>query len=343
MIPYNLLRPLLFCLPAETAHDLALEFGATHPDLFKNDLPPHQLGQTLFGVNFPNPLGLAAGMDKNAIAIPLWKAMGFGFVELGTITPEPQIGNTRPRMFRLRQDHALINRMGFNNDGANTVAARLSKLKNPGITIGISVGKQVSTSIKYAADDHRRCIEFVYPYVDYIVMNVSSPNTKDLRNLQGKEFIADLMQAGKEDCRRLGIHYELIKPKPLLVKIAPDLTDEQLEDILEAIETTKIDGLVATNTTIGRHGLKSRKAKQEGGASGPLLFRRAQEMAQRARARLPKLPIIGVGGISDDSTALMRRKVADLIQIYTGLVYRGPIVVKEIIAALEAERQRLPV
>ena len=341
---YNLIRPLLFSLPAETAHDLVLNLLPEITEFLPAPPQTKTLETTVAGIRFPNPLGLAAGMDKNAIALPLWRALGFGFVEIGTVTPEPQVGNPRPRMFRLVEDRSIINRMGFNNDGAEVIAERLQKLAGTlDFPVGISVGKQVTTPLEHAGDDHRSCLQTLYPFGDYFVINISSPNTTGLRRLQGKEYATELFLSGMEDCQGLARRYMtktdgVIEPKLLFVKISPDLSPEELEDVILAIKASGINGVIATNTTLGRDGLESKHREEKGGASGPLLLPLSTHMVRVIRSELPEIPIIGGGGIQRADDIVRFR--SDLYQIYTGLIYKGPRLVREILEWLEADRQK---
>lgn len=295
-------------------------------------------GKTLFGIHFPNPVGLAAGFDKNALLLPHWDAFGFGFVEIGTVTPRPQAGNPLPRLFRLPADEAIINRMGFNNDGLDAIVARLRAHTQHRAIIGGNIGKNKDTPNENAADDYRRCFEALHPYVDYFVVNVSSPNTPGLRELQEKEPLSRLL------AELQGLNSRLAQPRPILLKIAPDLTDSQLDDILDIVQTTGIAGLVATNTTISRAGLRTSPAELErigaGGLSGAPLRARATEVIRYLRAKAgPGLPIIAVGGIMTPADAQARMDAgADLVQLYTGFVYGGPALPKRICRQL-ARRQ----
>jgi dihydroorotate dehydrogenase len=291
------------------------------------------LTKEVLGLKFKNPIGLAAGFDKNALLIDELACMGFGFVEIGTVTPKPQPGNDKPRLFRLPKDKALINRMGFNNDGVNTVAERLRR-KHSSIIIGGNIGKNKITPNEQALDDYVSSFHALYDVVDYFVVNVSSPNTPGLRALQEREPLKKLLTHVK--------NLSLAKPtpKPVLLKIAPDLTEEQLNDIVEILQETKTDGIIATNTTISREGLSTDRetvdAIGNGGLSGAPLTSRATEVIRFLRQRLGKnYPIIGVGGIMTAADA--REKLdagADLIQLYTGFIYEGPGFAKRIAKSL---------
>jgi dihydroorotate dehydrogenase len=292
-------------------------------------LEDKRLEKEIFGIKFKNPVGLAAGFDKDAKLIDELATLGFGFVEIGTLTPLPQAGNDKPRLFRLPEDQALINRMGFNNQGVLTAIERLKKRKS-NIIVGGNIGKNKITPNEKALEDYAICFETLYDYVDYFVLNISSPNTPGLRELQDKDPL-----------RKLLLHIKNLsaaKPvaKPVLLKIAPDLTQGQLDDIIEILIETKMDGVIATNTTISRDSLRTPKANVEaignGGVSGKPLTARATEVITYLRKKLgPTFPIIGVGGIMTSKDALEKLEAgADLIQIYTGFIYEGPGFVKRI-------------
>ncbi len=282
-----------------------------------------KLERTLFGIHFKNPVGLAAGFDKDAKLIDELACFGFGFIEIGTLTPKEQAGNEKPRLFRLPQDQALINRMGFNNGGVLAAVERLKKRKSD-VIIGGNIGKNKITPNENAFEDYAYCFETLYPYVDYFVVNVSSPNTPGLRELQEKEPLKHLLLGVKA----LSLTKE--RPKPILLKIAPDLNESQLNDVVAVLQETKTDGVIATNTTISRLGLFTDDtlltAMGIGGLSGKPLSNRSNEVISFLRARLGKdFPIIGVGGIMTPNDATEKLKAgADLIQIYTGFVYEGP-------------------
>lgn len=291
------------------------------------------LSRQLFGLTFPNPVGLAAGFDKNASMFEdLW-AFGFGFIEIGTVTPKAQAGNEQPRLFRLVDDEAVINRMGFNNDGVNIVAERL-KNRNSKLIIGGNIGKNKITPNEKATDDYLLCFNALYDVVDYFVVNVSSPNTPNLRDLQEKEPLKELLN------RLMIENNSKIKTKPVLLKIAPDLNDSQLDDIIEIVSETKIDGVIATNTTISRANLSTPKDRVEeigmGGLSGKPLSKRSTEVIRYLSTKSNKsFPIIGVGGIHSVEDALEKLNAgASLIQLYTGFIYEGPSLIKKINQAL---------
>ncbi|KXK24557.1 MAG: dihydroorotate dehydrogenase 2 [Bacteroidetes bacterium OLB12] len=283
----------------------------------------------MFGITFPNPVGLAAGFDKDAKLIDPLAAFGFGFIEIGTLTPQPQPGNDKPRLFRLPADQALINRMGFNNGGVKAAVERLKNRKSK-VIVGGNIGKNKITPNENAFDDYAKCIDALHPYVDYFVVNVSSPNTPGLRELQEKEPLRKLLSYVKE------LSQSKEKPKPVLLKIAPDLANSQLDDIIQILIETKTDGVIATNTTISREGLTISSDQLQkignGGVSGKPLADRSNEVIRYLRAGLGKnYPIIGVGGIMTEQDAIEKIKAgADLIQIYTGFIYEGPGFVKRI-------------
>lgn len=288
-----------------------------------------RLEQTFFGITFPNPVGLAAGFDKDAKFFDELSYFGFGFIEIGTITPKGQLGNDKPRMFRLSADEALINRMGFNGEGVEAALKRLKK-KKTNIIIGGNIGKNKNTPNGQAVNDYKKCFETLFDYVDYFVVNVSSPNTPGLRTLQDKEPLMDLLQTLQE------LNAQKKNRKPILLKISPDLSDGQLFDITSVVLKTKIDGVIATNTTISRDGLKTAINMIEkigtGGLSGKPLFNRSTEVLKYLREKLPKdFPIIAVGGIHTTADAILKFKAgASLVQVYTGFVHEGPGIVKRI-------------
>ncbi len=288
-----------------------------------------RLQTTVFGLTFKNPVGLAAGFDKNADYIEQMSKLGFGFIEIGTVTPKPQPGNDKPRMFRLVNDQALINRMGFNNQGADVAAGRLKHLKEKnGVIIGGNIGKNKVTPNEEAVNDYIYCFNSLFDYVDYFVVNVSSPNTPGLRDLQEKEPLKKILNKLQD------LNNAKASPKPILLKIAPDLTDSQLDDIVEIVQHTKIAGVIATNTTISREGLYSdpNLVKEAGGVSGKPLTKRSTEVIKYLSDKSNKaFPIIGVGGIHSAADAIEKLNAgASLIQIYTGFIYEGPGLVAEI-------------
>ncbi|MFT7838277.1 quinone-dependent dihydroorotate dehydrogenase [Saccharothrix sp. BKS2] len=296
------------------------------------------LERTVFGVRFPNPVGLAAGLDKNGRALPAWGALGFGFVEVGTVTRHPQPGNPRPRLFRLRASEAIINRMGFNNDGAQALADRLARLGPLSVPLGISLGKSKVTPVEEAVGDYRASLRALYRFGDYFAVNISSPNTPGLRGLQDRGALTELLSGLDEAARELAGG---AAPKPILVKIAPDLTDGAIGELLEVCDGHGVSGLIATNTTLSREGLAPADralAGEAGGLSGRPLAERAREVVRFVSRRTDgRLPIIGVGGIaSPDDAARMLDAGASLVQLYTGFIYEGPGLVRRINRALAA-------
>jgi len=291
-----------------------------------------KLERNVFGLHFKNPVGLAAGFDKNAVLFDEFANYGFGFVEIGTVTPKPQDGNPKKRLFRLKEDEAIINRMGFNNDGVKVIVERLRK-RTTDIIIGGNIGKNKVTPNENAVDDYLICFHELFDVVDYFVVNVSSPNTPNLRALQDKEPLTKLLQSLQNE----NLKKEL--PKPILLKIAPDLTDEQLLDIIDIVKTTKIAGVIATNTTISREHLKSENKKEIGGLSGKPVRERSTEVIRFLSQKSNKaFPIIGVGGIHSAKDAQEKLDAgADLIQIFTGFIYEGPGLVKKINKSLICE------
>ena len=283
-----------------------------------------KLVRKLFGLTFENPVGIAAGFDKNATHISEFEKFGFGFIEIGTVTPKPQNGNPKKRLFRLKEDTAIINRMGFNNDGVTKIKNRLKK--NYNVLIGGNIGKNKVTPNSQAKNDYIICFKELYDYVDYFVVNVSSPNTPGLRELQSKEFLNDLFI----ELNKLRSN-ETIK-KPILIKISPDLSKEKILEILEVIDTNNIDGIIATNTTIDYPNLKSKNKNETGGLSGAPLYDKSNEVISFISKKTNgKLPIIGVGGISTPEQAVKKIEAgAHLIQLYTGIIYEGPGIVRKI-------------
>jgi dihydroorotate dehydrogenase len=339
----TIIRPLFFSFDPEKIHYFTFSlirffhkigFGGIFRSIYKVENP--KLERELFGLKFPNPVGLAAGFDKDAKLYKELSNFGFGFIEIGTVTPKPQPGNDKPRLFRLKEDSAIINRMGFNNGGVEEAVERLKK--NPStalgetthVLIGGNIGKNKITPNEEAVNDYIICFESLFDYVDYFVVNVSSPNTPNLRALQEKKPLTDLLQTLQDR------NNSKEKRKPILLKIAPDLTDEQLLDIIEIVATTKIDGVIATNTTISRKGISSENKKEMGGLSGKPLNKRATEVIQFLSEKSNKaFPIIGVGGIHSAEDALEKLDAgASLVQLYTGFIYEGPSLIKKINKAI---------
>ncbi|MBC7553088.1 MAG: quinone-dependent dihydroorotate dehydrogenase, partial [Taibaiella sp.] len=328
---YKLIKKILFWFEPESVHTWVmnrLDFAYNVPFLryfiesrYYVDEP--SLSQTIWGIHFPNPVGLAAGFDKNAVGIDSLSCLGFGFIEIGTVTPRQQSGNLKPRLFRLPADEALINRMGFNNRGATSAASRIRK-KKEAVVIGGNIGKNKDTPLALADADYERCFEELYKVVDYFVVNVSSPNTPGLRELQEREPLTRLLNKLQVLNNRLG------SGKPILLKIAPDLTEGQLDDIIDIVRETEIHGIVATNTTIKRDGLRTTASTLEsigdGGLSGRPLKERATEVVRYIHSRSNgQIPIIAVGGIFTAEDAIEKLEAgACLVQVYTGFVYEGP-------------------
>ncbi len=347
---YKILRFFLFKLDAEKAHHFTLWLMnvAMKIPFVKSFLrllyvtEDKRLERNLFGLRFKNPVGLAAGLDKNAECIDAFAVVGFGFIEIGTVTPLAQPGNDKPRLFRLIQDEAIINRMGFNNDGMAVVKENIqkSKIKNQKsqILIGGNIGKNKITPNEKAVDDYTKCFNELYDVVDYFVVNVSSPNTPNLRELQEKEPLKQLLFSLQE------LNHQKPKQKPILLKIAPDLTKEQLDDIVEIVTETKLAGVVATNTTISRDSLTTDKNKVEqigaGGLSGKPLTKRATEIIRYIHQKSNgTIPIIAVGGIMSADDAIEKLNAgASLVQLYTGFIYEGPGLIKEINQRLLSKR-----
>ena len=325
-------RPLLFSLDPETAHHLAIgSLRALSPWPFAlrtlTRFHPFPKPKKLFGLNFPNLIGLAAGFDKNGVAIPALAALGFGFVEIGTVTAKPQPGNPRPRIFRYPEQEALINRLGFNNDGADAVAARLRTLRArgrwPKIPVGVNIGKSKVTPLEEAAADYLYSFRLLSGQGDYVVLNVSSPNTHGLRSLQGSEALGELLRAIREENKT--------SRKPVLLKIAPDLSLPELEQIIAISEQNDVAGIVATNTTLD-HAAIAPSPNQQGGLSGRPLRQKSTELVRAITAR-SRLPVIASGGIFDAESAREKLEAgAQLLQVYTGYVYRGPGLLREIAA-----------
>jgi len=342
LLPYALARPFLFGLDAETAHELTMEalartqrtpldcvFGSTRVD------DP----VTVAGLRFPNRVGMAAGLDKNARVIDALGAMGFGFVEVGTVTPLPQPGNPKPRMFRLPKANALINRLGFNNEGLDAFVANVqrARFRQNGGVLGLNIGKNAATPIEQATDDYLKGLEGVYPHADYVTVNISSPNTKNLRALQSDEALDALLSALA--ARREQLAQAQGRRVPLFVKIAPDLDENQVGVIAATLLRHGMDGVIATNTTLSRDAVKGLPhAEEAGGLSGAPVLQASNSVIRQLRAALgPTYPIIGVGGVMSAADAVSKLDAgANLVQIYTGLIYQGPALVRDAALALKA-------
>ena len=340
---YGLARPFLFGLDAERAHALGLKSielayrSGTSPLLARKveDLPTKA-----FGLTFPNPVGLAAGMDKNGAHIDALLALGFGFVEIGTVTPRAQAGNPKPRMFRLPQHKAVINRLGFNNDGVDVLVRNVERARRKTGLLGINIGKNKDTSNDRAASDYLYCLERVYPLADYVTINISSPNTAGLRELQEEQALRHLIGTLRESQEELGAQHG--KRVPMLVKIAPDLSDEDIDAVARVLRDLSVDGVIATNTTVSRMSVQDhRLAHETGGLSGAPLMGQSTMVLRKLRTRLPdSIPVIGVGGILSGADAVAKMSAgATLIQTYTGLVYRGPELVRVCVDAIRRRRE----
>ncbi|MEW6562617.1 MAG: quinone-dependent dihydroorotate dehydrogenase [Pseudomonadota bacterium] len=334
---YSLIRPLAFALDPETAHHVTLDSlkAAEKLGLLPLMYPqPKHDPRTVMGLHFPNPVGLAAGLDKNGDCIDALAALGFGFIEIGTVTPRPQPGNPKPRLFRLPEAQGIINRMGFNNAGVDKLIENVQRAKFRGI-LGINIGKNFDTPIERAADDYLIGLRKVYPYASYVTINISSPNTKNLRQLQGGDELDALLGALKTEQAKLAdMHGKYV---PLAVKIAPDLDREQVAQIAALLTQHRIDGVIATNTTLSREGVQGlQHAEETGGLSGvPVREKSTAVIRQLAADLAGALPIIGVGGIINGRDAVEKVEAgAALVQIYSGMIYRGPALVGEVCAAL---------
>jgi dihydroorotate dehydrogenase len=352
-LPYSLLRPLLFALDAEAVHDHTMDMlAATQHSVLRQLYSQARVNDPvrLCGMSFPNRIGLAAGLDKNARCIDAWKAMGFGFVEVGTVTPLAQPGNPKPRMFRLPQAQALINRLGFNNQGLESFLNNVSRAtfrqhSEQPMLLGLNIGKNAVTPIENANDDYLTCLSAVYPHADYVTVNISSPNTKNLRQLQTDEAFTSLLQMLQQRRRELAdIHGKQV---PVFIKIAPDLDDLQLQQVCDSLRTVCMQGeevtdqawgVIATNTTLSRDAVQGlAHADQAGGLSGAPVREASNRVIRHLRRELGAgFPIIGVGGVMTAADALEKiQSGADLVQIYTGLIYAGPALITESALAIK--------
>ncbi|HWZ48249.1 MAG TPA: quinone-dependent dihydroorotate dehydrogenase [Herbaspirillum sp.] len=338
---YPLVRPLLFALDAEQAHHLTMPALRRAQRLGLTGLirRPAADPRNVMGIRFPNPVGLAAGLDKDGAYIDALAALGFGFIEIGTVTPRAQAGNPRPRMFRLPQANAIINRLGFNNGGVDAFVRNVQSSRfyqeRTGV-LGLNIGKNLDTPIERAAEDYLHCLHKVYPYASYVTVNISSPNTKNLRQLQGASELDDLLAQLKTAQRALADQHR--RYVPLVLKIAPDIDDEQIKTIADALIRHGIDGVIATNTTITRDAVSGMAHGEEaGGLSGAPVFALSNRVIAGLKSALgDALPIIGVGGIMSGADAKVKSDAgASLVQIYSGLIYRGPVLVQEAAAALK--------
>ena len=338
---YALARPFLFCLDAERAHDLGLTSIEAAYRTGLNPLlaqRPGPLPTRVFGLEFPNPVGLAAGLDKNGAHVDALASLGFGFIEVGTTTPRAQPGNPKPRMFRVPEHEAVINRLGFNNGGVDALVRNVERTKFSGV-LGINIGKNKDTPNENAVDDYLHCLDRVYPRASYVTVNISSPNTQGLRELQEEETLKRFIGTLRERQEQLAAQHGA--RKPMLLKIAPDLGEAELDAIAGVLLATKIDGLICTNTTIERSTIAgARHAQEAGGLSGRPLFDKATDVLRGMSKRLGgNIPLIGVGGILDGADAVAKISAgASLVQFYTGMVYRGPALIGACVEALREQR-----
>ncbi|MBF4521273.1 quinone-dependent dihydroorotate dehydrogenase [Acinetobacter towneri] len=330
---YSLARPLLFSLAPERAHELTLSLLKSSHKMGLMRQKTVSKPVTCMGIEFPNPVGLAAGLDKNGAYIDALAGLGFGFIEIGTITPRPQAGNPHPRLFRIPQAKAIINRMGFNNDGVDQLIENVKAAKFKGI-LGINIGKNADTPVENAADDYLICLEKVYNYASYVTVNISSPNTKNLRSLQSGDALTELLQTLKQ--RQLELAEEHQHYVPLVLKVAPDLDAEDIQFIAKQLLQFKIDGLIVTNTTLSREGVENLPHGDEaGGLSGAPVFEKSTAcLAAFSEALKGEIPLIGVGGILSGEQALAKKNAgASLVQVYSGLIYAGPELVQDCVNA----------
>jgi dihydroorotate dehydrogenase len=340
---YGLARPFLFGLDPERAHALGLSALESAYRCGLNPLlaaRPQPLPTKVLGLAFPNPVGLAAGLDKNGAHIDALLSLGFGFVEVGTVTPKPQPGNPKPRMFRLPQHRAIINRLGFNNDGVDALVRNVERAQRKGGLLGINIGRNKDTPNESAESDYLFCMERVYPLADYITVNISSPNTAGLRELQEEQALRGLVSILREALERLGAQHG--KRVPMLVKVAPDLSDDDIDAAGRVLADLHVDGVVATNTTVSRIAVQEHPlARAAGGLSGAPLMDKSTAVLRMLRTRLPEaIPLIGVGGIMTGADAAKKMAAgASLVQLYTGLIYRGPALVGECVDAMRRRKE----
>lgn len=336
---YNLARSLMFKLDGETSHELGLDMlGATERLGLLKWMAPKVADQPVecMGITFPNPVGLAAGLDKNGEYIDAFARLGFGFIEIGTVTPKPQPGNDKPRLFRLPEHQGIINRMGFNNKGIDYLIERVKESKFDGV-LGINIGKNIFTPVEEAVNDYLICLEKAYPYATYITVNISSPNTPGLRTLQYGESLNELIAPLK--AKQLELAESTGEYKPLLIKIAPDMNSDEVGMVAETLINNNIDGVIATNTTLSREGVEGHEfADEAGGLSGaPVEDLSTETITRLAEALDGKMPIIGVGGICDGEGAAEKMKAgSQLVQVYSGFIYRGPELISECNDAIAA-------
>ncbi|WP_158883903.1 quinone-dependent dihydroorotate dehydrogenase [Rhodanobacter sp. L36] len=342
---YDILRPLLFKLDAETAHRVTMYgLGVAQRSDFAHWIatPPADFPTTVFGIDFPNPVGLAAGLDKNGEHLDALNALGFGFIEVGTVTPLPQVGNDKPRMFRLPQHEAIINRLGFNNGGVDALVRNVQQSSYHGV-LGINIGKNKDTPNEKAVSDYLLCLTRVYEHASYITVNISSPNTQGLRDLQQEATLRRFISVLREAQERLGSQHG--KRKPMLLKIAPDLAEIELDAIADVLTRTGIDGVICTNTTVDHSAVADDpQGNETGGLSGKPLFERSTAVLAGMHKRLQgRVPLIGVGGVLDGSDAAEKIAAgASLVQIYSGLIYRGPHLIGECVNEIRRQREDVP-
>lgn len=332
---YSLARPLLFSLAPERAHELTLSWLKTGHKIGLVNEPFVAKPTTCMGIEFPNPVGLAAGLDKNGDYIDALAALGFGFIEIGTVTPRPQAGNPQPRLFRLPKAKAIINRMGFNNDGVDKLVENVKAARYKGV-LGINIGKNADTPVEKAVDDYLICLEKVYNYASYITVNISSPNTKNLRSLQSGEALTHLLATLKS--RQAELAEEFGHYVPLVLKVAPDLTTDDIAFIAKQLLNYKVDGLIVTNTTLSRDGVEDLPfGKETGGLSGAPVFDKSTTCLKNFAAVLKnQIPLIGVGGIlSGEQAHLKQQAGASLVQLYSGLIYTGPKLIRDSVNAMQ--------
>ena len=340
---YGLARPFLFGLDPERAHALGLSALESAYRCGLNPLlaaRPNPLPTKVLGLVFPNPVGLAAGLDKNGAHVDALLSLGFGFVEVGTVTPRPQPGNPKPRMFRLPQHRAIINRLGFNNDGVDALVRNVARAQRKGGLLGINIGKNKDTPNESAESDYLFCLERVYPLADYITVNISSPNTAGLRELQEEQALRRLVSILREAQERLGAQHG--KRVPMLVKVAPDLSDDDIDAAGRVLGDLQVDGVIATNTTVSRIAVQEHPlARAAGGLSGAPLMDKSTAVLRMLRTRLPEsIPLVGVGGIMTGADAAKKMAAgASLVQLYTGLVYRGPVLIGECVEAMRRRKE----
>jgi dihydroorotate dehydrogenase len=340
---YGLLRPLLFCMEPERAHRASLH-ALDHVHALGLDrllgAPPRPFPTRVLGLEFPNPVGLAAGLDKNGAHAEALFALGFGFVEVGTVTPEPQSGNPRPRMFRLPQHRAIINRLGFNNDGVDALVRNIERMRHRNGLLGINIGKNKTTPNESAEADYLYCLERVYALADYVTVNISSPNTAGLRELQEEQALRRLVTTLREAQERLAARHG--KRVPMLVKVAPDLSDDDVDAAARVLTDLQVDGVIATNTTVSRISVQEHpKGRETGGLSGEPLMNKSTAVLRMLRTRMPEsIPLVGVGGVLSGADAVKKMAAgASLVQVYTGLVYRGPGLIGECVEAIRRRKE----